>query len=258
MEELKRQTESVAQLADALAKAQMTVEPPKKDKTAKIKSTKGDFSYHYSDLASLIDAIRKPFGENGLSYTQRMEWRDNVTLLVTRLMHSSGEWIDSEVPLPLYERPQEFGSALSYLRRYALGAIVGLAPEDDDGAAAQKGTPSAPPERKPVEDKMAAAITDIAEQIAMTWGGSAGELVARASAFRPGKDVEQLTAEQRWEDEVLFRSGTKYCKALSDVPRLTDKWKGKTLAELNARLEALRLKGGDDTANPEGDPELPF
>jgi hypothetical protein len=92
------------------------------------------FHSKYADLASIIEAIRKPLAKNGLSFSQFPDG-DSLT---TILLHTSGEWIEASYTLnAVGKKPQEVGSAITYARRYALGAVLGIATdEDDDGNAA--------------------------------------------------------------------------------------------------------------------------
>lgn len=119
-------------LATALAKAQASVKGAVKD------STNPAFRSKYADLESVWDACRKPLTDNGLSVSQ---WpgRDEVgaATLTTMLLHSSGQWIKGTASTALSKNDaQGVGSALTYLRRYALAAVASVAPEDDDGNAA--------------------------------------------------------------------------------------------------------------------------
>ena len=128
-----KHSESIALLAGALAKAQLQIEPASKN------ATNPHFRSHYADLASIWDACRGPLNTNGLSIVQfPCDGEVGRTGLCTMLLHSSGEWI-SEVVTTRSQKddPQGLGSALTYLRRYALAAVVGVtATEDDDGNAA--------------------------------------------------------------------------------------------------------------------------
>src|SRR5690606_32805591 len=93
----------------------------------------------YADLAAIRDAVTPSLTKNGISIVQ-MTGEDNGRLIVkTRLMHSSGQWLQSEYPITNdINKPQAMGSALTYARRYSLAAICGIASEeDDDGNAAQ-------------------------------------------------------------------------------------------------------------------------
>lgn len=139
------QSESIDQLATALAAAQGMMKNPVKKKTARIKSDKGSYEYKYADLAETFDVIRDPLSKNGLSVTQTMERvlvgdaQGTNFFLATTLRHKSGQWVSSYYPLPVGAKPQEFGSVLTYARRYSLSAIVGIASdEDDDANEAQK------------------------------------------------------------------------------------------------------------------------
>ena len=121
-------SEQVNELAASLAKAQGQM------KNATFNRVNPHFKSKYADLASIIDAVRKPLSENGLGWTQTTELRNGGMLLVTTLMHTSGQWIQSDYPLPLGVKPQEMGSATTYAKRYSLAAIAGIAADDDDDA----------------------------------------------------------------------------------------------------------------------------
>ncbi len=124
-------SDSIAHLAEALSKAQGQIKGALKD------SANPFFKSRYADLASVWDACRKELSENGLSVVQVPEFLDGKPIIVTMLMHSSGEFIYGELPMnPVKDDPQGVGSAITYARRYALSAFVGIAPEDDDGNAA--------------------------------------------------------------------------------------------------------------------------
>jgi len=122
------QSEQINELSAALAKAQATM------KAAPFDRTNPHFKNKYATLASVIDTIRKPLADAGLSYTQTTQLRDNGFVLVTTLRHASGQWVESEYPLPVASKPQELGSALTYARRYSLSALVCIAADDDDDA----------------------------------------------------------------------------------------------------------------------------
>lgn len=147
-------SQSIASLATALAIAQGRITGALKD------STNPFFTSKYADLASCWDACRAALSENGLSIVQgtrrgeniKIEWdttdqksgetthytvETQETVIVTMLLHSSGEWMLSELPLiPRDASPQGVGSAITYGRRYALCALVGVAQVDDDGNGA--------------------------------------------------------------------------------------------------------------------------
>lgn len=127
-----QKSETIGKLAEALSKAQGVMEGAKKD------SSNPYFKSKYSDLSSVWDACRKPLSENGLSVSQvTNSTPEGHPVITTILMHSSGEWISGELMMnPSKVDPQAVGSAITYGRRYALAAIVGIAPEDDDAEGA--------------------------------------------------------------------------------------------------------------------------
>jgi len=124
------QSETIGKLADALAKAQGQITNASRDRENPF------FKSKYADLASVWAACRGPLSANGLSVVQTTEVSDAV-VLTTQLLHSSGEWISGQLSVvPGKRDPQGIGSAITYLRRYGLAAIVGVATEDDDAESA--------------------------------------------------------------------------------------------------------------------------
>lgn len=97
------------------------------------------FRSKYADLAAIREATRKPLANNDLSVIQAPASAEGRMILNTMLLHSSGQWIQSSLSLKpeRAETPQAMGSAITYARRYALAAMLGIvAEEDDDGNAA--------------------------------------------------------------------------------------------------------------------------
>lgn len=124
-------SESIKALAMALNKAQDEMGGAAKDNKNPF------FKSKYADLSSVVKAIKEPFAKNGLSYSQFPVYRDGFCGVETILMHVSGEFICSELLLPVTKKdPQAAGSAITYARRYALQSIAGIPSEDDDGQAA--------------------------------------------------------------------------------------------------------------------------
>lgn len=142
-----RESPTLAFFAEALAAAQKQIEHAKREHTARVASKKGEgssYSYNYASLDAVVDVIRGPLADNGLSFiqfpsVQITETGTNVSL-TTRLFHKSGEYIESD-PLTLRvadSLPQTVGSGITYARRYSLVALVGVAfdTDDDDGQRA--------------------------------------------------------------------------------------------------------------------------
>lgn len=121
----------INELATALCQAQSQMGGAVKD------SSNPFFKSNYADLTSVIKAIKQPFSDNGLSYSQFPVSDDNGIGVATILMHTSGQWLKFEYTLPMVKRdPQAAGSAITYARRYALQSIAGIPTADDDAESA--------------------------------------------------------------------------------------------------------------------------
>lgn len=126
-------SESIASLAGALAKAQAEIENASKN------AANPHFKSKYADLAEVLNTARPVLAKHGLSVSQWPGFADGVVTLETLLAHSSGEWISNVASAPIGKLDaQGVGSALTYLRRYSLAAVAGIAQEDDDGNGAVK------------------------------------------------------------------------------------------------------------------------
>lgn len=93
----------------------------------------------YADLITIIKTAKPILTKNGLAFTQLVNKDETGGVITTMLMHESGQWLAANTNYPINGKPQEQGSAITYMRRYALAAILGIAADpDDDGEAAQK------------------------------------------------------------------------------------------------------------------------
>src|SRR5246127_1548121 len=134
-----RSSESVAALASALAKAQAELVNPENSLPAPIRTGRpgeGERSFRYAPLSSGLDIVRRTLGQHEIATVQTTAIDSAVGMvnLTTMLAHASGEWIASDWPVcPVAEtaNPHRMGAALTYARRYALFALVGIAGEDD-------------------------------------------------------------------------------------------------------------------------------
>lgn len=131
-------SESIAKLAASLAKAQGSMRAALKD------SVNPHFRSRYADLAGVWDACREPLASNGLAVVQTPgEISERSITLTTLLCHESGEWMRSAFTIPVSKADaQGVGSAVTYARRYALAAMVGIVQDDDDGNAASGPSPA--------------------------------------------------------------------------------------------------------------------
>lgn len=136
-------SESINELALALSKAQAIIENVSKDKQA--------YGYKYANLASCLDAVKKPLSDNGLAVAQLISQEGDKHVLVTMLLHESGQWLKSifsieNVVMKQCNSLQQLGAGITYARRYTLSAIIGLTQEDDDAQSI--------PKKHNIEDKV--------------------------------------------------------------------------------------------------------
>ncbi len=130
-------SEQLQELATALAKAQGEMTLASEDKV------NPHFKSSYASLGSVWDACRLPLSKNGLSVIQNPQVENGELFLVTMLLHSSGQWMKSKMPVTNAKNtPQALGSCITYMRRYALSSMVGIAPGDDDDANGAQPTES--------------------------------------------------------------------------------------------------------------------
>lgn len=134
-------SQSIKNIALALVKFHKLIGKIGKD------STNPFFNKKYCSLPNILDAIKEPLQEAGLCFSQHPQGQDE---LETLLIHAeSGEYLQSSYNIsPIKKDPQALGSAITYARRYALGAILGLTIDEDDDANA-----ATQPEKKKEEKK---------------------------------------------------------------------------------------------------------
>jgi hypothetical protein len=226
-------SENIATLAAALCAAQAEMRGAAKDASNPI------FRSKYATLASVWDAAREPLTSNGLSVVQVPEASEPGTCtLTTVLLHTSGEWLSSTMSVPVLpqvvvkgqdpaQTPQGYGSALTYARRYALAAMVGIAPDDDDdgnGASskapgpAPKKAPQAPPRAEKPPLNRPAAIRKIEElggdvEHAKTLSDDALVAYGKALKSLPEPPEEPQARTNKQEEGVTvtgFLTGTPY------------------------------------------------
>ena len=182
-----KQSESIKSLAEAMAQAQGAM-------GAAIKGSSNPFfKSKYASLGDVIEAVKPHFAANGLSYVQFPVSGDNSVGVTTRLMHSSGEWLEQDYYIPLGKMDaQAAGSAITYARRYALQAIAGIPAEDDDGNAASQSAP------KFITSAQAKTINGLIDK-------TGSDKVKFCQAFKC-QSVEELAAQQFNRAKELLES----------------------------------------------------
>ena len=158
-------------LATALIAAQKELPPVKPD------SENPHFKSKFVSLGLLIAKVRPVLNKHGLAFTQYPSRdEDGTPTLVTILLHTSGERLESSAPLLLPKQdPQGQGSAITYMRRYALAAVLGISDQEDDdgngasGEKAAKDKPTATNGNRAPAGTVARLIETLKEN-RVTWG----------------------------------------------------------------------------------------
>ncbi|MCB7127919.1 MAG: ERF family protein [Candidatus Brocadiales bacterium] len=204
----------IDKLAGALAKAQAVITSPPRNRevTVKLKDNKGQYKFKYATLDSIIDHVRKALTDNGLWFSQTLDGNgEGKYHLVTTLLHESGQSIHSTTPLLVSGGGnQEFGSALSYMRRYSLCSILGVAADEDDDANTADGNDVARVKYETKDDlwagplpkmKFKAAMSDFCKELDAC--GDSDQLLA----FLNMKD-SQILIDQCIQDKPSWYYGT--------------------------------------------------
>ena len=218
----------IGALAAALAKAQAVIEDASKTREGSIGGRGG---YKYADLAEVLSEARPVLSANALAVTQLVSTRATADLVLvdvaTVLLHESGQWIRSELSMPVESRTsaagnrvlsgaQEVGIAITYARRYALAAIVGISQEDSDGAVAVP--PPATRDERPVEKRPALKNSERPATDAQI--GKVRALAREVFPDRPADDVS--AALKTLAAEMALPEGSKDYTA-ADASRLIDR-----------------------------------
>ena len=182
-------SDQINHLAAALCKAQAEMGGAVKD------AKNPFFKSSYADLTSVIKAIKEPFANNGLSYSQfpvTSEGGGGIGV-VTILLHTSGQWLESEFYLPLAKKDaQGGGSAVTYARRYSLQSMAGIPTADDDAEAAMMRGKPVEKSREEICAEAVEAHIDSLQYIRRMLGDPTPENVALAKeAFGEIPDADQ-------------------------------------------------------------------
>jgi hypothetical protein len=182
------QSEQINELALALSRAQSHMTGALKD------SANPFYKSRYADLNSVWDACRNQLSGNGLSVIQTTDLVGDIVVVRTTLAHSSGQWIAGVLPVKAKDDgPQAQGSGITYARRYALAAIVGLAQIDDDAEAAQGRAAPAVREIQKVDTKQ---VNACAKEIINAVDAENAQLVREL--FQEAKEASPEFASAVW------------------------------------------------------------
>jgi hypothetical protein len=136
-----RTSEHTNEISAALSKAQGEIKNPDKSRTAKYPTKTGAMvQYNYADLAACFDAAREALSKHGLAHVVTTGYVETHYTLFCRLTHTSGQWYQSEWPLPNDGDPKTIGAHITYGTRYLFTSLLGMAGEEDmDDAPEGKG-----------------------------------------------------------------------------------------------------------------------
>jgi len=182
------QSEAIGKVTAALLDAKTRFKPAVKD------AENPHFNSRFVSLAGVHDAVDEALLGSKLLLTQQTDFlpvdAGVVSLLFTRIIHESGEWLGSRYVLhPVKDDPQGMGSALTFARRYAAMALLGIAPEDDDGTAASTRRDDPPDEPRPAQLRARIAALGKAKQ------KSLDEVAADFAMWSTGTSIAEADVE---------------------------------------------------------------
>jgi len=222
-----RSSDTLTKISPALVRAINAIEGVKKG------ADNPFFKSKYANLESVIEAAHGALEANGLAVMQGPGPMDgNCITLTTRLVHESGEWIETDFSLPAGKMdPQAAGSAITYARRYSLMAMLNMPAVDDDGEA------SMPRSAKPGEPKNPNVSV---HSDAPDWWGAEGSGMSSAQAKKDGwgdtfdvwrTEIAALSTAQAWKEWCALYS--------TDIKALPRGWRVHLREEAELRGKEL-------------------
>lgn len=172
-------SDSIASLAKALAMAQAVIKNPIKS------SENSHFKSKYADLAEVLDMVRPALSSNGLSVTQMPGYDNGLVTVTTMLMHESGEYICHTSASPINKQDaQGVGAATTYLRRYGLAAVAGVAQDDDDANSVSNLPPPRQQPQRAVQPSLTASKAVSNDAI--------GKATTLAASIKSAKTIDEV------------------------------------------------------------------
>lgn len=198
------------ELISALAKARLEFTEPEQDRTARIESSKANYSYSYASLPEILSSIYPALGNHGLALVTPIEIRDDGNLYaIVTLYHSSGDSISSEYPMPPGLPAKDFGGVLKTVRRHLICSLLNISPTEDDGPSTPtpkgrtqatqptKVVPTAAKSKAPAQETTSKPLTVVRINQAMkTYNLTAIDIKELLANNMYPEDVYQLSVEQ--------------------------------------------------------------
>jgi hypothetical protein len=237
-------SESIANIASALSKTQAAI-------ANAVKDTQG-YGYKYADLAQILELVRPFLAQHGLSVFQSPgSTPDGQMTLTTRVMHSSGEWIETDtMSMPVEAKKglsaaQCAGIVITYMRRYQLAPVFGIAQEDSDGIVREEQPkaqrqpqrqPEPEPPRVPDVNVLAGMVAQAGDDVAALrdvyrWAASHGyekrhldRIAARAKELSEAQAQKAAPAQGQLANltQEQVESAIKACESVEELEEYRD------------------------------------
>ena len=125
----------IQELIAALAQARPQFPRIVRNKTVVVRRRDGGtYTFTYATLDTILDAVCPVLGAHGLAVLCGVATEAGVVRVTTRLAHASGQWLETQISLPQPDTLQELGSLITYVKRYAINALLAIEGETDDDA----------------------------------------------------------------------------------------------------------------------------
>lgn len=199
-----RTSESISKIAPALQQALAGMEEVDKD------GINPHFKSAYATLPAVLQLVRPKLAEHGICIIQSPAMRGNNCVVVSRLVHNSGEWIEGEAEAPLAKQdPQGVGSAITYLRRYSIMALCCIGAEDDDANAASQPPKPQPKPEQPKQEPPQAPVDWLKEIGAAKDAATLSAVWSRINQVAMKMPADKLTALTAAKDAKKAQLGGK-------------------------------------------------
>jgi len=252
------QSEQIDQIATALAVAQgQFVNPPRNREVEVQMKAGGKYSFTYATLDTVMDMVRGPLAANGLALCHSLAEDDKGPTCVTRLIHTSGQWVETWFPIIVAEdaNAQGWGSGVTYARRNGLLILLAVAADQDDDGNNACGNSAAGKDRAPPRkaqgkavngeaSKRAAAIRDIEASNKCSALAELADRIA-ASGFSPAVLFELTEKiDNKMLDSILLQVETATAEVCGKMKTFAEKYLPSTkrtvaLGAITARLAEL-------------------
>jgi hypothetical protein len=210
-----RTSEQTNEIAKALALAQSDM------KNAALNKVNPHFKSRYADLAAIRDVVIPAYAKHGVATTQGTEIDENGFRLVTRLSHSSGQWMECTFPLAINANPQAMGSQISYARRYTLSGMGAISADEDDDAEG-----AATESKRDIGTPRNAKTTANGEQ---------------KSAYRARKEGDWSIVNELASIDSLDQLKAWYAANKDKMEKMPANWQDEAYAIYDERMAALKM-----------------